>query len=157
MTMRGWEDYVPPPHRVRRQSLPYTVVGKIDTPLPLTPKRGKYGAQKTGVLPDLRLVEPGTPGALVFDSKREAERYVALRMQLRSGAIEGLELQPRFVLHVVGPDGVKVPIGSYIADFRFRQAGRDVIEDVKGFAGKELYVWKKRHVQAEYGIAIVEV
>lgn len=100
--------------------------------------------------------QPTTIDGIRFDSKREANRYVDLCMQRDRGLISDLELQPQFPLSVVTPDGTKVIIGRYIADFRYRRDGELIVEDAKGFRGKELYVWKKKHVEAEYGIAIRE-
>ena len=48
-------------------------------------------------------------------------------------------------------------IGKYIADFEFYLPnGTRVVEDAKGVR-TALYRWKKRHVEAQYGITIVEV
>ena len=44
---------------------------------------------------------------VTFDSKKEAGRYVELRMLLRQGAISDLETQPKFQLFV---NGTKVSV-----------------------------------------------
>lgn len=111
--------------------------------------RSKYGAQPT-------IVE-GTR----FASKAEARRYSELLLLARAGEIVGLELQPRFVLWAL-PHGcvevVGVPVGTYIADFRYYQRdGELVIEDVKGMAGTAVYNLKKRIVEVQYGITVREV
>jgi hypothetical protein len=99
----------------------------------------KYGAIKTEV------------GSFVFASKREAHRYSELKLAERSGDISGLELQPKFPLIV---NGIKV--ATYIADFRYIEGGEVVIEDSKGFR-TAIYRLKKKIVEAQYGIEIIEV
>ena len=98
-----------------------------------------------------------------FASKAEAARYQALKMRVSAGEVHGLELQPRFPLVVTDGQGYAV-LGEYRADFRYCECRRGtkcqstkvVIEDVKGFK-TPLYRWKKRHVEAQYGIEIREV
>ena len=65
---------------------------------------------------------------ITFASKKEAARYQELRMLERAGYISGLELQPRFPLHI---NGVKVC--DYVADFGYlARDQKPVVEDVKG-------------------------
>jgi hypothetical protein len=100
--------------------------------------------------------EPTQIDGHTFPSKREANRYVLLRDMMKAGEISALELQPKFPLHVVRPDGVKVEIGIFRADFSYYDAnGARVIEDAKGVR-TESYQMRKRHVEAEYGIRILE-
>ena len=49
-------------------------------------------------------------------------------------------------------------IGVYRADFKYhdKETMPYVVEDVKGFA-TALYRWKKKHVEAQYGIVIREI
>lgn len=94
-----------------------------------------------------------------FASGREAGRYQQLKALEGAGFIARLELQPRFPLYAHGPDVhmSRTQIGAYVADFRYLdELGRTVIEDAKGFR-TELYKWKKKHVEAQYGIVITEV
>lgn len=97
-----------------------------------------------------------------FDSQAEATRYGQLQMLVLAREIYDLELQPEFVLSLrEGCDDCSVTetiLGKYVADFRYFNARRQVtvVEDVKGFK-TALYRWKKRHVEAQYGIEIVEV
>lgn len=112
-----------------------------------------------------------------FASKKEARRYVELRLLERAGEIADLVCQPVYALQTLTTPqagvtlgqmkrerGAKAKlqlfptIGRYIADFRYtdKRTGDVVIEDVKGFK-TELYKWKKRHVEAQYGIQIVEI
>lgn len=129
MTWRGWEKFTPPAHS---QAVPLRKTAK-----------GKYGAVQTSV------------GRVTFASKREADRYLVLCDDRDKGLITDLELQPQYPLHVITPEGTKVVIGRYIADFRYRRNGELVIEDAKGMK-TETYRWKKKHVQNEYGITILE-
>lgn len=121
----------------------------------------KYHAKRTEV------------DGVTFASQKEARRYQELKLLEKAGEIRGLCLQPRFPLWahtgVVNADPAKV--GEYRADFGYeKKAIRgfnvkkhaidvewvDVVEDVKGFK-TPLYKWKKRHVEAQYGITIIEI
>lgn len=118
----------------------------------------KYRAKRTEV------------DGISFASKKEAARYVELKLLEKAGKIEQLELQPRFPLYAQSTSGYLVraartavdpkllKIGEYRADFKYRD-GRTVpyvVEDVKGFR-TDLYKWKKKHVEAQYGITVREV
>lgn len=90
-----------------------------------------------------------------FASKAEAYRYGQLKLLLRAGEIEGLELQPKFPLVV---NGIKV--GTYIADFRYRvvkgkSQSSTVVEDVKGVL-TPVYQLKKKLVRALFDVDITE-
>jgi hypothetical protein len=109
----------------------------------------KYRAKRTEV--------DGIP----FASQKEARRYQELKLLEKAGEIRCLELQPRFPLVVpgVGNGGPyeRRHLGDYVADFRYADTRKNaiVVEDVKGFK-TPLYRWKKKHVEAQYGITIVE-
>jgi Protein of unknown function (DUF1064) len=111
---------------------------------PLRLRRHKYGAT------------PITIEGIWFASTKEGRRYQELRLLERAGALWALERQPAFPLTVVAADGTPVAIGHYKADFRYRTAAGVVVEDVKGVK-TPFYRWKKRHVEAQYGISIVEL
>ncbi len=103
----------------------------------------KYNAQRT------------TIDNITFASKAEARRYAELTMLVKAGEITDLEIQPKFPL-LVG-QRPKKQIGEYRADFQYVRDGEFlVVEDVKGFK-TALYRWKKKHVEAQYGITITEV
>ena len=117
----------------------------------------KYGAQPT-VVDNIR-----------FASKKEAARYGELKLLEKAGQIEELEIQPEFPLMAALTTGRirgalratthQYPVlGRYIGDFRYHDLTnqRWIVEDVKGFK-TPLYRWKKRHVEAQYGITIVEI
>lgn len=95
---------------------------------------------------------------LTFHSKKEARRYQELRLLEKAGEVRQLQLQVPIVLHA-GSDR-RPSIGKYVADFMYEERiGQDWcirVEDVKGFK-TPLYKWKKRHVEAQYGIQIREV
>ena len=92
-----------------------------------------------------------------FDSKREAERYKELKLLERAGKISDLILQPRFELlpkHTI--NGRNVRKIEYIADFQYKENGKTVVEDAKGFKTKE-YLIKKKWFEYKYWIEIKEV
>ena len=103
-------------------------------------RRHKYGAR------------PTTVDGIRFASQKEAGRYRELRLLEKAGEIMALELQPSFDLTVRG-----VRIARYVADFQYyRPDGELVTEDVKGVR-TPVYRLKKKHVEAQYGIRVVEV
>ncbi len=122
-------------------------------------KRAKYGAVPHRVLPDLRVLPSdecaAVPGGIRFDSKREADRFVALMQEQEQGVIRDLTLQPALTLHTTSPAGVKVVVGRYIADFSYLRDNGTVYEDAKGLK-TAIYQRSKKHAEAEYGIRILE-
>ena len=122
--------------------------------------RSKYHAVPHCVLPDLRVVPAAAcdavPGRIRFASKREAERFVVLRLEQEAGAISELAIQPVYPLHAVTPQGVKVCVCRYLGDFQYMREGNLVVEDAKGVR-TAVYVLKKKMVEAEYGIEVIEV
>ena len=115
-------------------------------------RRSKYGAV------------PTYADGIRFASKKEARRYQELKLLEKAGEVHRLECQPVYVLHAYGT-GQK--IGEYRGDFQYcecdQRNGRCwseelVVEDVKSGPTKTaLYRWKKKHVEAQYGITIREV
>ena len=110
-------------------------------------RRSKYGAKRT------------TVDGIVFHSAKEAARYRELKLLEAAREIHSLRLQPSFPLDVIGGfvKDVRVQIGVYRADFDYFDVKADtrIVEDVKGFK-TPLYRWKKKHVEAQYGIVIRE-
>lgn len=88
-----------------------------------------------------------------FDSKKEAGRWVQLKILESKGEIEELMRQRRYDLRVKD-----VIICSYVADFTYWRCGFHV-EDVKSdFTRKNpVYRIKKKLMKAIYGIDIKEV
>ena len=111
-------------------------------------RRSKYGAKPTVV------------DGIRFHSAKEAKRYQELKVLLKAGEIHDLALQPAFDLDVIGGfvKDVRYRIGGYKADFQYTEwrTGKRIVEDVKGFK-TPLYRWKKKHVEAQYGVQIREV
>lgn len=80
----------------------------------------------------------------LFDSAKEAKRYRELVLLERAGEIQNLELQPRFLLQ----EGFKKNNKTwrkleYVADFKYIENGKTVVEDVKGFETKEFKIKRK--------------
>ena len=104
---------------------------------------------------------------ILFDSKREANRYLDLKILEKGGEIWDLQLQPKFELQPKFkiPDETKkqgfktVSAITYTADFqyktRFRGFEVEVVEDVKGHK-TQAYQLRKRmflyhHVFLKHG------
>lgn len=119
-------------------------------------RRSKYGAI------------PKVVDGIRFASTKEARRYQELKLMEKAGEIESLELQPRFALcvadwrrmyFVILTDCTgEITVGDYVADFMYfdKRKQERVFEDVKGVR-TPLYKWKKKHVEAQYGIQIREI
>ena len=79
----------------------------------------------------------------VFDSVKEAKRYKELKLLERAGEISNLELQPRFLLQdSFKKNGRTYRKIEYIADFKYIEKGRTIVEDVKGL---QTDVFKIKH------------
>lgn len=102
-------------------------------------KRSKFGNVKT------------TVGEDVFDSRREAERWLTLRLLQRTGAIAELTRQVRFPLKVNGK-----LVCTYVADFTYSIDGKLIVEDSKGHRTRE-YITKSKLFEALHGFPIREV
>ncbi|MGJ4857042.1 DUF1064 domain-containing protein [Labrys sp. La1] len=128
----GWNEPPPAGARVYVREEPMTVspqtisLAEYRALIASKPKPSKYR--------NVRVVVDGYR----FDSGAEADRYDFLKLRQMAGQISDLELQPRFKLEVNGE-----MIATYIADFSYRENGREVVEDVKspatrGIAGFRL-------------------
>lgn len=90
-------------------------------------------------------------------SEAEAKRAEHLIIMETAGTIQNLEFQPVYPVVVNG-----VPICKYKADFRYRKLDRQgrvidvIVEDVKGMI-LDVYVIKKKLVEAQYGLTIHEI
>lgn len=99
---------------------------------------------------------------ILFDSKREANRYKELRLLEKAGEIKNLELQKRYDFEING-----VKLGFYKADFVYREKVYEDyhglttsqlfarVEDCKGFK-TPVYRLKKKLMKAIHGIDILE-
>lgn len=130
--------------------------------------RRKYGNKKTIV------------GGKEFDSKKESCRFQELQLLQRSGQIQNLQTQVKYVLipaqreaifevYKSGPNKGRRKTGkviehecSYVADFVYTQDGETVVEDVKGYrdpssAAYAKFVIKRKLMLERYGIQVKEV
>lgn len=115
----------------------------IDKSFDSLKKKSKYGNQKVEY------------DGIVFDSKKERDRYCELKLLEKAKIITDLKRQVKFVL--VEKNG-KERETSYIADFVYKQGNELVVEDVKSKATKTpLYRLKKKLMLERYNIKIKEV
>ena len=92
-------------------------------------KKNKYGAVKTEV------------GGIVFDSRKEAKRYIELKEMEANGKITNLERQKRYVLQPAFElNGKKFRPIIYISDFEYDD--KDGIHHTEDAKGKILPVFK---------------
>lgn len=100
-----------------------------------------------------------TVDAILFDSKKEARRYLQLMLLRRAGKIRALAVHPKYPIEVLG-----VKICTYSADFAYEekivaQGGTvtwlPIVEDVKG-ARTPVYRLKKKLMRAVHGIDVRE-
>ena len=101
---------------------------------PGTSKTSKYNSRKV------------TVDGITFDSQKEAEKYIALKLLQRAGEILSFELQPEFELQpgYRGKDGKWVRPVKYRADFRVTYPdGRVVVIDTKGYRTRDYLIKKK--------------
>jgi hypothetical protein len=93
-----------------------------------------------------------------FDSKAEASRYLQLLTMQRARLITDLRRQVAYELapsvKFVGAARA-TPALRYVADFVYRQEGKTVIEDCKGFK-TEGYRVKRHLMKALLGLDILE-
>ena len=90
-----------------------------------------------------------------FDSTKEGERYLELKLLLKAGKIRDLQMQVEFEL-IPKQGGERAC--KYKADFVYNMAdtGKMVVEDVKGKRTRE-YIIKRKLMLWRHGIKIVEV
>lgn len=106
--------------------------------------RSKYHAKKTCV------------DGITFDSRKEADRYLVLKGMEEDGTIEGLRRQVRYELvPAFDVDGRHYRPVFYVADFVYREDGKEVIEDVKGMR-TDTYRLKSKLFARRYGKVIKE-
>lgn len=106
-------------------------------------KRSKYGNTKVEF------------DGRIFDSLKERDRYITLRMLLKSGEISDLCCQVEFILETEDKK-----VCSYWADFTYKdKVGNLIVEDVKSKMTRRLstYRLKKKLMLACLGIEIKEV
>lgn len=111
---------------------------------------------------------------ILFDSKKEANRYMELKLLEKAGEITDLKRQVRYELipsqreqstemYKSGPHKGEYKPGKvieqsccYVADFVYKEGDHIVVEDTKGMRTKD-YVIKRKLMLHRYGIRIKEV
>lgn len=93
-----------------------------------------------------------------FDSKKEANRSFELSLLERAGMISDLQRQVKFELIPSQRIDGKVVERSvtYVADFVYKQHGKTVVEDTKGFKTKD-YIIKRKLMLYIHGIRVKEI
>lgn len=109
----------------------------------------KYHAKKTAV------------GGVTFDSRKEAGRYMQLKLLEQAGEISQLRLQPRYELQEKFTlNGETIRKIEYVADFEYvdMKTGETVVEDVKGYR-TDVYQIKRKIFLKRYGnlVKFVEI
>lgn len=99
-----------------------------------------------------------TVNGIAFDSKREADRYIFLRLMEKAGKITDLRMQVRHTLIPAQRIGGKVVERAveYKSDFEYDQDGKHIVEDAKGVRTKD-YIIKRKLMLYMDGIQIKEV
>lgn len=87
-----------------------------------------------------------------FDSKKEANRYIELKLLERAGVIKDLRRQVPYVIINKSRYGRAI---KYVADFVYLENGQLVVEDVKGVR-TPVYKLKKRLMAERFGIEVKE-
>ena len=87
---------------------------------------------------------------ITFASKKEANRYLELKVLAKCGMIQDLRLQVRF--EICPKKNGNTRARYYVADFVYTENGKLIIEDVKSKATKAnpVYSLKKALVLANY-------
>lgn len=109
-----------------------------------------------------------TSDGQVFDSQKEAVRWMELNILANAGMITNLRRQVKYILipaqymEVKGKKKGKLVERecSYIADFTYNQNGETIVEDVKGYKGGGAYAVftiKRKLMLMLYGIRVREV
>jgi hypothetical protein len=108
---------------------------------------------------------------ILFDSRKEANRYIVLLDMQTQGLISDLQTQVKYVLipaqfepDKIGARGGKIKGKclerecSYFADFRYfdNRTGENVVEDTKGFKTAD-YKIKRKLMLHVHGIRIKEI
>ena len=88
---------------------------------------------------------------ITFDSKKEAGRYLDLKLLYMSDQIKKLKCHPCFPFKY--DDKVMF---KYYADFEYYENDEYIVEDVKGVK-TPVYKLKKKLIEAQYKIKITEV
>lgn len=98
-----------------------------------------------------------TIDGITFDSKKEAQRYLALKEMQENGEICDLKRQVEWVLIPSQKTSTETlrPV-KYRADFTYYKDGKLIVEDVKGVKTPE-YKIKRKLMYEKHGIEVVEI
>ena len=120
--------------------------GNVTAQKKVAQKGSKYGNKKVEV------------NGILFDSKREARRYLDLKAMEVAGQITNLQLQVKYTLIPRQKiDGVVIEREvAYVADFVYEKNGKTVVEDAKGHR-TDTYILKRKMMLYFHGIRISEV
>lgn len=116
-------------------------------------RKSKYGVDTSE-----KGKEDRTYDGIVFDSVHEMKAYRDwVKPNVNIGLFHDLRFQVKFDLHVPTPNGFRVKVGTYVADWTAldRENRLNVIE-AKGHQ-TPLYKRNKRHFEAQYGLRIIEL
>lgn len=116
-----------------------------------------YGKKKRGARIKVAPPEERTADGIVFHSKHEMNVYLRFKPLVRAGTFKEMKRQVPYPIHVTAPNGQRVQVGKWLADFVITALDDRVsVYDAKGHR-TEMYKLKKKCVEAEYGIRILEV
>lgn len=98
----------------------------------------------------------------LFDSKKEAKRYMELKDMQDRGEIDALRIQVPYELIPSQKVNNKVieRACTYKADFVYEKDGETVVEDVKGYrkgTAYSVFVIKRKLMLHRYGIRVKEI
>lgn len=101
---------------------------------------------------------------ITFDSRKEANRWMELKLLERAGEISHLKRQVKYELIPAQKDydweskkdKVVERACTYIADFVYEEKGETIVEDTKGFKTPD-YIIKRKLMLYVHGIRIKEV
>jgi hypothetical protein len=94
---------------------------------------------------------------MAFDSKKEMGRYIELQAMEKQGIIDNLERQVEYELL---PKCKYFREVKYIADFKYKWNGQEIIEDVKGLKKGSAYTVfkiKQKLLYNKYNILVKEI
>ena len=92
-----------------------------------------------------------------YDSKKEAKRGFELELLEKANLISELERQKKFELQPSYQyNGETIRAINYYADFTYKEDGKLIVEDTKGFRTKE-YLIKKKLLLYKYDIDFREI
>ena len=101
-----------------------------------------------------------TVDGIVFDSHREARRYMELLLLLRAGEISHLEMQKKYTLIPAQkkPSGGTERACTYTADFVYKdkRTGEETVEDAKGMKTQQGIIRRKLMLYI-HGIEVKEI